>query len=266
MANMFKRIRAWSARLNGGRECGYDDTPGGVYVAPIGPPDTAREWLAIRWDDIWDATGETEGDRYSVDVLMVDIQSKQLADAAKSCGISVREGTGWRQQDLDEYTPAGLAEMLVQYGAYAPLWSESGNAIHSLLATALREAEDYRRDEQAREDRLDGAPVNAIGSTPREFMQGDIDAAISRGLAKGDPSARIMAQCSNPIPGAVSANIVFGSVPSDDPLAFTMGFMAGFQGTTDVEDPSELAEAYIKGRELGADVRMGRQPVPDWVR
>ena len=265
---MFKRCDAWATRLGG---YGNWDTPGGLFIAPIGPADSAREWLAIRWDDIWDATGETEGPRYSVDVLMVDIHSNQLANAAKSCGISVRDGDGWKQQELSDYPPAGLAEMLVSYGAYAPLWSEGGNAIHSLLATALREAEDYRQDEQAREERLDGAPVNAIGSTPREFMSGDIDAAMSRGLAAGQVNAKVMAQMYHPIPtGAVSANIGIGAMQAegiDDPLAYSMGFLEGFQGSElpVTEEDDSLADAYIKGRSHGADCRMRRQPLPAWI-
>ena len=60
-------------------------------------------------------------------------------------------------------------------------------------------------------------------------------------------------------------DVRMGDVPSDDPLAYTMGFMGGYHGSELPEERSELADAYLEGRDHGADVRIGRKPVPAWV-
>lgn len=243
---------------------GYVGSEDGIRIKPAG----GRKFIAIRWNDMHAATGETHGARHVFEVLMVDLDEvgeNGIAQARQCCG---------QEEDEDNPTPdIGLAEMCISYGLYAPLDSHGGGDLRKLFRAARRDAESYIEDADTLEDRLDGAAVNAIGSTPREFMRGDIGAALSRGLAAGDRSAGILAQMQAPIPrGALQASVTLQddslmALSNGDPLAYTMGFMDGFQGSALPEAPEDdsLAPAYVKGREHGADVRLGRKPKPDWI-
>ena len=124
-----------------------------------------------------------------------------------------------------------------------------------MCRAARREANEVMGDSEAMETAM-GRTVNRMDSTALEFMTGDLDSALSRGLAQGNRDASIMAQMQAPIPaGAIRADIKLDKVPSDDPLAYTMGFMSGFQGRQ-LDGPQEdLADAYITGR----------KPSPDWI-
>lgn len=120
--------------------------------------------------------------RYVVELALVDlnaIPAEELESARKSCGW---EGAA----DND----AALAEMVYQYGLRAPLGSWSGNNAGKLLRAAKSEARALL-DADRLADQLD-KPVNAIGSTASEFMRGDINSAMVRGIEAGDQSARIM--------------------------------------------------------------------------
>lgn len=119
--------------------------------------------------------------RYTVELALVDlnaIPAKELESA--------RESYGWEGAADD----AALAEMAYQYGLRAPLGSWSGNSAGKLLRTAKSEARALL-DSDRLADQLD-KPVNAIGSTASEYMRGDINAAMARGIEAGDQSARIM--------------------------------------------------------------------------
>ena len=114
-------------------------------------------------------------------------------------------------------------------------------------------------------------------------MHGDIMSAMERGVQKGDATAKIMAKMHGVTPenieavekagpratGSIHASIRMGAIPSDDPLAFSMGFMNAMAGRG-LDQPGttreELAEAYIAGHKLGWAVRAGDVPRPDWIR
>lgn len=244
-------------------EAGYVGDESGIRIKPAG----GRKFIAIRWDDIHAATGEDHGPRHVFEVVMVDLDAigeENIASALRSCGPGEDE----------ELPDIGVAEACISYGCHAPLASHEGGNRRALFRAARQDAETFIEDEDALEDRLDGAPVNAMGSTPREFMRGDFDSALARGLAKGDRSAGIVAQMQAPIPRGVAlqASVTLQddslmALSNGDPLAYTMGFMDGFQGREMPEAPEgdSLADAYVKGREHGADVRLGRQPKPDWI-
>ena len=51
----------------------------------------------------------------------------------------------------------------------------------------IQEDEDYYEEKM-------NSPVNAIGSTAREFQRGDFDSAIVKGLQKGDKRCWLMAR------------------------------------------------------------------------
>ena len=59
------------------------------------------------------------------------------------------------------------------------------------------------------------------------------------------------------------------SAPSDDPIAYCMGFMHGYGGDPLVlkgEKKKDLAKAYIAGHRLGREVKAGRKPMPVWAK
>lgn len=120
---------------------------------------------------------------YVVELSEVDTDNDQLEDAMRCCGFDDAE----YQRD----SPAA-AEALHSYGAKSPLWESgaTGNAFKA-LAAAKRESRALMRDASAYESAMD-RPVNAIGSTAREYGSGDIQSAILRGVSEGDPKAELM--------------------------------------------------------------------------
>ena len=76
------------------------------------------------------------------------------------------------------------------YGCYIPMGNWSGNNYKHLLSRAKDESrclqgEDYHEQQLER-------PVNKIGSTAREYGQGDFISAMIRGIANDDQDAKIM--------------------------------------------------------------------------
>lgn len=146
-------------------------------------------YFVIGFTNMWEASGEEYGDKYDVTLQEVDINSGQLIQAYQCCGI---ESDG-----LDEHgepiTDLAKVYALLSYGAYSPLWSDSGNNAHQLIREAKRAAYQLQRDATAYETAME-RPVNALGSTAREYGQGDINSAVLRGLAEGDKNAEIIAK------------------------------------------------------------------------
>jgi hypothetical protein len=126
---------------------------------------------------------------YHCDLHEVDIASEQLEHAFDSCGLDLDE-MNERQEPGKEWAKA---DALSSYGAYAPLWSEAGTNAHKLLRAAKRESRLLATNDAEYQARMD-RPVNKIGSTAREYAAGDMNSAILRGLADGDPRAELMAK------------------------------------------------------------------------
>ena len=78
-------------------------------------------------------------------------------------------------------------------GSTAPLGDWGGNNYRKLLRVARRESRKIQEDNSYYEEKMN-SPVNAIGSTAREFQRGDFDSAIVRGLYKGDKKCWLMAR------------------------------------------------------------------------
>lgn len=240
---------------------------------------TGRVFHAVRITDMDDACGrDNEGHpRYAGELLEIDLDTALVADAARSCGWKLEGNRLINEYDGDivaegDSLDAVLAESLVGYGGYAPLASESGNNLRAMMRNLKRESRALDCNTDKREALL-SRPVNALGSTAREYALGDFDSAMARGLAQGDANARVMAQMHRPIPqGPLVASVkiqdsTLATLSNGDPLAYMTGFMSGFQGTTDtIEDDEDFAPAYLKGREHGARVRMGLDPAPDWIQ
>jgi len=206
--------------------------------------------------------------KYDVSLSEVDLDSiprKTLDSALDSMGMEYRD----RQMATD----AALAEACNGYGAKALLWQGGGNNRQKLIREAKRESR-LLEDPRERDERL-SRPVNALGSSALEMMQGDINSALIRGVKQNDPTANLMAKLSGATGSlkevlttgnSISASVDMSAVKSDDPLAFTSGYMRALSGSCLEADREELAEEYIRGYQVGVEVRTGHSPVPAGVR
>lgn len=208
-----------------------------------------------------DACGrDNEGHpRYNVELSEVDlfaISDKTKEEAFKSCG-------GFRR-DQAEPTEVEIADAVSSYGAKAPLGSWNGNALRVLMRQARKRAAEM--DDPVVHETAMNSPVNAIGSTALEFMKGDINSAMVRGVAEGRQDAKLMARMYGAKPEDLQK--VEGKLVSDDPLAYQMGYVNGFSGTPmEKNDPKNpLAPEYIRGFKYGEDVKAGRATPPDWIK
>ena len=152
---------------------------GGSWYRAVGE----RQYQVIELINLKDAMGEDAEVTYSVSLKYVDLDemSQSNIDSAVGCCSF---------PDDVELTDEILIEALCAYGRYAPVGSWEGNAYRPLLRQAKREANSLK--DSARFNDAMRRPVNQIGSTALEYMQGDTHSALIRGIAKGDPMARIM--------------------------------------------------------------------------
>lgn len=220
----------------------YEDNPGGKYARRVG----RERWQTIEWTDMNEACGrDNEGQaRYVVELAEIDLLAtpeSQRQQALDCCGLDL--------DDFDERTrEVVLVEALHDYGARAPLDSWSGNNLNKLMAAARKRAAEIEADAAEHEAVLN-RPVNAIGSTAREYAQGDLSGAFNRGR------------------GPVAFSAQLRRIPSDDPLAYCAGFSCGLAGGgLERENRGDLAPAYVAGYQLGVEVRAGRADKPEWVR
>jgi hypothetical protein len=157
-------------------------------------------------------------------------------------------------------TDEANAEACNSYGNKAPLHEVSTGSRDK----AFREcrAESYRLDDDALYAEALDRPVNALGSTAREYAKGDFDSALARGLLANNPNARIMAKMQGVDPDEARLRLL----AQDDRLAFLLGYMAGEAGRSkDDDSQDELAEAYLVGHGLGSRVHAGEIKRPDWL-
>lgn len=126
---------------------------------------------------------------YVGEVALVDLNviSKEIkASAVESCG----------SYDIDfDKNDLAMAECCFRHGCKAPLDSDSSNGKTGLLRRMKKFARHYTSEEGARD--LTAAlkrPVNRIGSTAAEFMVGDTDSAVSRSVARGEHTGRLIAK------------------------------------------------------------------------
>jgi len=157
---------------------------GGVWGRPVAGSNDLKWWIISfestrEWGD-----GPVEGGKYNGELSEVDLTGP--ADQRK--GALSYIGADDRDEPVSE---AELAYALHAYGAKAPIDSEQGNAVWKIVDSLRKLARDLEQDEQ-RYERLMDRPVNAIGSTAREFQSGDIQSAILRGVSEGDPKAELM--------------------------------------------------------------------------
>jgi hypothetical protein len=210
-----------------------------------------RQFQFVELINMDDACGrDNKGQpKYHVELSLVDLDivpKKEQDSAVGSCGA---EGGG----DIC------VAEACHSYGTRAQLGQWSGNNARELLRQAYREA-NALLEPDALESALD-KPVNKIGSTAREFMQGDIFSAMQRGVESGDPSARIMAKMYG-----VPQETIDDVRPSDF-LPYLCGYQDSYAGRPkQSEEDGELAPEYHRGYERGLNVKAGKCPAPGWFK
>lgn len=221
---------------------------GGKNIRHVG----GRKYQVVELMNMDEACGrDNEGQpKYAVELTIIDlaaIPEKQLQSAIRSCG--------WDTANLSD--DACLAEICHSYGLHAPLGGWSGNNYRKLLREAYSAAKELL-DEDALEEKLE-QPVNALGSTAREYMVGDLDSALTRGCEAGDPSARLLTKMYG-VPQQV-----IDDVRPDDFLPYVFGYMAGKAGQP-AETGPDLAPEYHRGYQRGQNVREGKCPPPSWIK
>jgi hypothetical protein len=171
-----------------------------------------RKVAHTRWHVIhsheWDED-DNPGYKYTVDLSEIDLTDLERAqEAARSCGWEIRlnkagkglllEGvplhievpyTGVIMDD-PKIVVRALVEAMHDFGAKAPLGQWNGNNRGALRKLARDESLQLD-DPQAHEEAM-GRPVNALGSTAREYARGDIVSAIKRGVESGNQAAKLM--------------------------------------------------------------------------
>lgn len=235
---------------------------------------------------------------YVVDLKEIDLDLLSEKDfrAALSCA-----GPGGDKYGTPEVDDDTLVEALAGCGLYSPLYQESGNNRKMLVRAVKAESRRLEQDQEAYESAMT-RPVNALGSTAREFGQGDLHSAIHRGIAKGDPRACLVGKmhgmqgevCMIPgkdgekvdkdtetsaqsgggdVPGCAQIGVRTGmvrvginKVPSDDPLAYFAGFSDAVSGRGKADKTDVLASAYLEGYREGVDVKANRKLLPSWFK
>ncbi len=168
------------------------------YTGDVSPESYGGKWFrrvghgayqVIELTNMDEACGrDNEGhDTYCVELSLVDLN--EIPDAEQQCAI---RSCGMENEILSH---AWLAVACYEYGCKAPLESWSGNAYGKLLRQARSMAHALKRDAAALAERME-RPVNRLGSTAEEYMRGDLDSAMMRGVASGDPTAELIAKIS----------------------------------------------------------------------
>jgi hypothetical protein len=205
----------------------------------------------------FDTVGEDEAtDEFNVSVDVCDIA--ELNDANKK---DLLQSCGWDGADEDD--PLVWAEIMHSYGMKAPLWDANGDDIDSLMSEAKMEGDALIEDSAEFEERMN-RPVNAIGSTAREYMKGDLNSAMDRALAQETEMLMMGPEMKPTFTMRVDHGFIKRHKINDDPLAYTFGYMHGHTGAEMDDSRGELAPAYIEGHALGIEVAAGRQHKPDW--
>lgn len=146
-----------------------------------------RYWV-IRFENSSEWGDDLTDKDFHCDLQEVDLTSPTCADAYDVPA-----------DGLDEYGDPIPLERLVMWqvsacsmhGAYAPIKQQAGRNAYALLRAMRSEA--HRLDRSASAYRSSMArPVNAIGSTAREYQRGNLASPIARGLINGDPKAELM--------------------------------------------------------------------------
>ncbi len=154
-------------------------------------------FYVLRWTNMIDAMGERDCAADGIDTFECDIKrvplgelpAKEVAKALECCGLyegelgAVYSDSGDEIASANEQERAAFVkvEACIQYGLGEPLETFTSSKYPvRLRARARRAAEAFMKNASALQSALD-RPVNAIGSTAREYGRGDYDTAMMRG-------------------------------------------------------------------------------------
>ena len=237
-----------------------------------------RRYHFIRITDMDDACGkDNEGrPKYVAELLEVDLDlltDGAIKNAVYSSGI--KDGSG---------TDPELAQMCAEHGLSARLWDvATNNSKWGYRECSKKSYELKDCDSQVFHEYIMGI-ANGIGSTKLEYMQGDINSAIVRGVQDGNQNANIMAKMQGATPEDIEAEykrglqyittrqIRYGSeelktvAGSEDVIPYACGFMHGLAGRYPDGPRRKLAKNYLPGYRHGVSVRLGECEVPSWAR
>jgi len=217
-------------------------TYGGSWVRKVG----VGKFHVMKLDN-WNEHEDEPELQYNVSLSEIDVAAttdRQMADCLGYSGIQI---------DDEDLTELHKVESLHAAGARAPLWEGNGNNYRKLMTEARKYSAQLTNDPELYAYKM-SEPVNRLGSTAREYQQGDITSAITRGVLKDDPDANLMAK----IHGATDQNLkdfkaesrtgVAIHVPQDedDPLAYVAGSVDAFSGA-DMRRGPNISPAYTKG-------------------
>ncbi len=191
------------------------------------PSNLSRFWI-LDFTNMLDACGESmpDGKNNICDVRLVDlseIPAEDIRSALECCGFDSQESIEEQFNHNPDKFSMFLAECCSQYGTYAPMGSESSRYPMRARARARRLAIELMGDESQTDDCLN-RPANAIGSSARDFMRGDILAGLRESADKvleGEevsPMARIMLK----MYGASNGQTLGGKVEKDLAIAGKM--------------------------------------------
>ncbi len=168
---------------------------------------SGRRYHVIELLNWQEAVGERDaaeiGATYNVSLSEMDldvIPAKEIASALRSCGWEIvangdieneHDGATVAAKGADYYDLV-IVEACHGYGLKAPLSDENGNSYHKLMREAVSYSHRLRTPREHRKAMR--KPVNRIGSTAAEYMQGDITSALVRGVVAGDGTALLMAK------------------------------------------------------------------------
>lgn len=247
MTTMTKRDTAWQ------------------YTGDLSPEDHGGKWFrrtigcqfqVIELTNMDDAVGECDNaghPTYVVELALVDldaIDADTQARALQSCGHS----------ELADLADAWRAVICYEYGCKAPLESWEGDAWGKLLKLARSAAHMLKRDAREMERRM-ARPVNKLGSTAAEFMRGDIDSAMRRGVTEGHHEARLMAI----MYGADQFTVdQMSDARPDDWMPYMIGYQDGIRNLH--SKMSNLAPEYEQGYQRGILVATGKAVSPSWIK
>jgi hypothetical protein len=194
----------------------------------------------IEFTNMDDACGRDNEGRppYHCDLSLVDLETigpKEIGHALGYVGVESDE----------KIAPIWIADACHAYGCKAPLWQDAGRNAHELVREAKREAKAYLPGSDALVSAMD-RPVNALGSTAREYMTGDLDSATARGLESGDPAASLIAK-------------MLKVCLMDCPACIGKGEIALASG-------AHAACSTCRGKGKGVRTLGGFEPAPDYVK
>lgn len=208
----------------------------------------------------WPENEEHLTGKYNVSLAEVDLDTMtddQLRGAMSFVGID----------DLDEIESDPKIQALIKldafhsYGNKAPLWDQSGNNYRELMAEARRQSAALD-DPRAHEQRM-LRPVNALGATAREFMQGDLHQSAVKRFEK----------LAHIVSGADHKQLMFAvafrrrDVPTENPIAYVIGYLHGLAGDGPAAKPREKCDgAYFDGYRHAVDVKVGKKEPPSWAK